>query len=193
MLGITTHITTDLSPQPMFWLIPLILYLGSFILVFMRWPFNWLEKAHVYFLYAQPLAVAAMIMVDVMHLTGDTSFLVFAIGMHVLGFFTTTMVCHGELAKDRPSHKHLTEFYLMMSVGGMLGGLFNALLRPVIFTKLWGCRWRSSPPSSCGPRCFDTGLLDLLASMFEGKSEAATAKPGQKGKPARSQWQRRGQ
>ena len=46
MLGITTHITTDLSPMPLFWLIPLILYLGSFILVFMRWPIVWTEKAH---------------------------------------------------------------------------------------------------------------------------------------------------
>jgi hypothetical protein len=185
MLGITTHITTDLSPQPMFWLIPLILYLGSFILVFMRWPFVWLDKAHVFFLYGQPFCVALMIMVDVMHLTGDTRFLVFAIFAHVLGFFATTMVCHGELAKDRPSTRYLTEFYLWMSVGGMLGGMFNALVAPVIFTKLWELPLAIFAAVLVRPKMFDTGLLDnFLAGIFEGKPEVAVGKPGQKGKSA---------
>src|SRR5206468_489853 len=51
-------------------------------------------------------------------------------------FFLTTLMCHGELAKDRPAAKHLTEFYLWMSVGGVLGGVFNTLVAPVLFT--WG-------------------------------------------------------
>lgn len=182
MLGITTHITTDLSPIPLFWLIPLILYLGSFILVFMRWPILWTEKAHPYFLYAQPFCIGLMIMVDVLNLTGDTSYLVFAIFAHVLGFFTTTMACHGELAKDRPSTKHLTEFYLWMSVGGMLGGMFNGLIAPVVFK--WGA-WEFPlaifAAAICRPKMFETGLLDnFLAAIFEGAPEQA-AKPGPKG------------
>lgn len=52
---------------------------------------------------------------------------------HTTAFFLTVMVCHGELARDRPSTRHLTEFYLWMSVGGVTGGLFNALLAPVLF------------------------------------------------------------
>ena len=50
------------------------------------------------------------------------------------GFFLVTMVCHGELAKDRPTTRHLTEYFLLMSVGGALGGLFNAMIAPQIFT-----------------------------------------------------------
>lgn len=185
MLGITTHITTDLSPMPLFWLVPLILYLGSFILVFMRWPILWTEKAHPYFVYAQPFCVALMIMVDVLNLTSDTRFLVFAIFAHVAGFFATTMVCHGELAKDRPSTKHLTEFYLCMSIGGMLGGMFNGLVAPVVFK--WGA-WEF-PIAIFGaaiarPKMFESGFLDsFIASFFEGQPEPA-AKPVGKGAKA---------
>jgi len=182
MLGITTHITTDLSPMPLFWLVPLILYLGSFILVFMKWPIVWTEKAHVYFLYGQPLCIALMIMVDVLNLTGDTTFLVFAIFAHVLGFFATTMVCHGELAKDRPSTKHLTEFYLWMSVGGMLGGMFNGLVAPVIFPKLWELPLAIFAAVLVRPKMFDVGVLDnFLASLFEGKAEPVPVKAGGRG------------
>jgi hypothetical protein len=53
--------------------------------------------------------------------------------LHIAAFFSTTLMCHGELAKDRPSHKHLTEFYFWMSLGGVLGGLFNALISPIVF------------------------------------------------------------
>ena len=103
MLGITTHITTDLSPIPLFWLIPLILYLGSFILVFARWPVVWTEQPHMYALYAQPAFVWLMIMTDTWNLTNDPTYIAIAIFAHVAGFFATTMMCHGELAKDRPS------------------------------------------------------------------------------------------
>jgi hypothetical protein len=51
-----------------------------------------------------------------------------------LGFFVAACVCHGELARDRPTPRHLTEFFLLMSVGGMLGGVFNGLFAPVVFT-----------------------------------------------------------
>lgn len=130
MLGVTTHITTDLSPVPLIWLIPLTLYLLSFILVFARWPMVWVEEPHKIMVYLQPLAIAFMLLSDFMNL-GHTN-LKLAIFFDFAGFFFTTMVCHGELAKDRPSTRHLTEFYLMMSVGGMLGGMFNGLFAPNI-------------------------------------------------------------
>jgi spermidine synthase len=56
--------------------------------------------------------------------------------VHLLAFFVTAMVCHGELARLRPRVRHLTEFYLWLSVGGMLGGLFNALVAPVLFATV---------------------------------------------------------
>lgn len=128
MLGITTHITTDLSPVPMIWLIPLTLYLLSFILVFARWPVVWVDEPHRIMVYLQPFAIMGMLISDFLSVAHNQ--LVLAIAFDVAGFFFTTMVCHGELAKDRPSTRYLTEFYLMMSIGGMLGGMFNGLLAP---------------------------------------------------------------
>jgi hypothetical protein len=130
MLGITTHITTDLSPVPMIWLIPLTLYLLSFILVFARWPVVWVEEPHKIMVFLQPFFIMLMLLSDFMN--WGHSYLKAAIFFDVAGFFFTTMVCHGELAKDRPTTRYLTEFYLMMSIGGMLGGMFNGLFAPNI-------------------------------------------------------------
>ena len=176
MLGITTHITTDLSPQPMFWLVPLFLYLVSFILVFMRWPIVWTDKAHTIVVWIQPIFLGLMIFSDVMHWTGDTSLLLMAIFFHVMGFFTTALVCHGELVKDRPSTKHLTEFYLLMSVGGAVGGIFNALIAPVLFWKVWEFPLAIFGAALARPKMFETGLFDnFLASLFEGKADQTPA------------------
>jgi hypothetical protein len=131
MLGVTTYATTDLSPIPLLWLIPLMLYLLSFILVFSKWPTVWVEKPHDIFVLIQPFTIGALILMLVL---SKFSHGIFApIAIHMIAFFVTTMVCHGELAKDRPSTEHLTEFYLLMSVGGMLGGMFNGLVAPILF------------------------------------------------------------
>src|SRR5439155_4862314 len=58
------------------------------------------------------------------------------IGLHLLTLFLVALVCHGELARTRPSPRYLTQFYLLMSLGGVLGGLFNALLAPLIFNSV---------------------------------------------------------
>ncbi|MBI1832623.1 MAG: PDZ domain-containing protein [Planctomycetes bacterium] len=183
MLGVTTHITTDLSPMPLFWLIPLFLYLVSFILVFARWPVVWTEQPHVYFLYAQPVFVWLMIMTDVWSLTSQPAFIAFAIFAHVAGFFATTMVCHGEMAKDRPGTKHLTEFFLWMSVGGMVGGMFNALFAPIVFYRgLWEFPLAIFAAGLVRPKMFDIGFLDnWVAGMFEGSATDAAHKGHQKG------------
>src|SRR5262249_38596602 len=131
MLGTTTKITVDLSPQPFLWIVPLAMYLGTFILVFARWPVQWTRGPHTFAVLVQPIFVLALALVLV---TGRFSFegLYMASGFGLLAFFMTALVCHGELARDRPTTRHLTEFYLWMSVGGMLGGMFNALLAPVL-------------------------------------------------------------
>jgi hypothetical protein len=170
MLGVTTYITTDLSPIPLFWLIPLTLYLLSFILVFAKWPVVWTGQPHKVFLMIQPAAIAALLILNAG--IGDISAVTLRIVINVLAFFVTTMVCHGELAKDRPSTKHLTEFYLWMSVGGMLGGMFNGLVAPILF---WGGTWEF--PLAVFAACLvrplmkEGGWLDsFFAQMF--------AKPG---------------
>ena len=59
-----------------------------------------------------------------------------AIPIHVLGFTVLAMLCHGELARDRPGVQHLTEFYLWLAAGGVLGGVFNTLVAPQVFTSV---------------------------------------------------------
>jgi hypothetical protein len=135
MLGVTSHITTDLSPIPLFWLVPLAIYLLSFILVFAKWPVEWVDVPHKICLFLQPLAIAFMLVADYIPSGDDPheqkSFWM-PIVANVLAFTLSALVMHGELAKDRPSTRYLTDFYLMMSVGGVLGGIFNGLLAPLI-------------------------------------------------------------
>ena len=137
MLGVTSHITTDLSPMPLFWLVPLSLYLLSFILVFSKWPVVWVEKPHQIVLYVQALAIAVMIWCEyVLGADSGSEYLWTIVFFNIVAFFATALMCHGELAKDRPGTQHLTEYFLLMSVGGMIGGMFNGLVAPVFFYGL---------------------------------------------------------
>ncbi len=134
MLGLTTYLTTDIAAIPFFWVIPLALYLLTFILVFARWPVVWTNWPHTIVLYAQPCFLLFLVLIKVANLSLPTIWMEF--GFHIMAFFMTTLMCHGELAKDRPASQYLTEFYLWMSVGGVVGGLFNALIAPIYFR--WG-------------------------------------------------------
>jgi hypothetical protein len=132
MLGIITYMSTDVSAIPLFWVIPLALYLLSFILVFLRWPIPWTGQPHTAMtLMHLPMIFGLLYIL----LTREVSPIWRSISFCLLGFFFTALMCHGELARDRPGTRHLTEYYLWMSVGGMLGGLFNGLIAPVLF---WG-------------------------------------------------------
>jgi hypothetical protein len=126
MLGVTTYLTTDVAPLPLFWVVPLALYLLTFILVFARRPLlppRWLRRA---------LCLPALVLI-VAFVVGATEPAWLMIPLHLLVFFLAAWICHGELAKDRPDPRHLTDFYLCLSGGGVLGGMFNALLAPLIF------------------------------------------------------------
>jgi hypothetical protein len=129
MLGATAYITTDIAAIPLLWVLPLAVYLLSFILVFSRLP-SWVHTVMVLLL---PLVVLVL---AVMMLSGLKPKEWQYILCHPGVLFIVAMVCHGELAKDRPAATHLTEFYLWMSVGGVLGGMFNALVAPVVFNGL---------------------------------------------------------
>jgi hypothetical protein len=140
MLGVTSYISTDLSPFPLVWVIPLSLYLLAFILVFMKF---WTSRrfqvlagssytVHEMIVYiAQPLGLIFLCFVILSHRFDP--FLVTSLLM--AGFFATALACHGELAYDRPATKYLTEYFLLMSVGGMVGGLFNAIIAPIVFQR----------------------------------------------------------
>ena len=132
LLGVTTYITTDIASAPLLWVVPLALYLLSFIVAFARQSFlknGWTLKAQA----AGILVVATMMMLTLIFERGGSVLMV--AGAHLLTFFITAIVCHTELARRRPGVESLTAFYFCMSLGGAAGGVFNALIAPVIFSS----------------------------------------------------------
>jgi SAM-dependent methyltransferase len=129
MLSVTTYLSTNIAPIPLLWVIPLAIYLLTFILVFMRRPI----LPHVLMLRGLPIVILPLIVTLVAQASQPIGLLIV---LHLLVFFVAAMVCHGAIARDRPAPAHLTEFYLWMSAGGVLGGLFNALLAPLLFTTV---------------------------------------------------------
>ena len=129
LLGVTTYITTDLASVPLLWVLPLSFYLLSFIIAYRRdsWgssPF--LVKRQGFLLLAAAITVFAKA-------TDPAAIL---LPLHLFAFFVTCVVCHTELAKDRPGTAYLTEYYLWISFGGLLGGFFNGFLAPLIFSSV---------------------------------------------------------
>ncbi|MFM8271019.1 MAG: spermidine synthase [Gemmata sp.] len=129
LLGVTTHISTDLAPVPLLWVVPLALYLVSFIAVFARWP----DRVHRLVGRVTPMLLLFVVLTL---LTNAAEPLALIGPVHMLTFFGVCLVCHGELAKDRPPPEHLTAFYFWMSLGGVLGGSFNALVAPLLFSSV---------------------------------------------------------
>jgi hypothetical protein len=129
MLGVTTYMTTDIAAIPLLWVMPLALYLLSFILVFARIP----PAVHRLMAAAAPVLIVSLIFMMISGLVTNISLV---IALHLATFFVMALFCHGALARSRPGARHLTAFYLWMSLGGMLGGMFNALLAPMLFRTL---------------------------------------------------------
>lgn len=126
LLGVTQHISTEIAAVPLLWLIPLSLYVLTFVNVFARRPL----VRHSWMLKLQPMLVLLLALVWIL----NTYLSVFI--LHMAAFFVTAMMCHGELARTRPDASHLTEFYLWLSVGGALGGAFNAVAAPLLFSSI---------------------------------------------------------
>jgi hypothetical protein len=129
LLGVTSYVTTDIVSAPFFWVVPLAAYLLSFVIAFARpaWATNTFVVRRQAFLL---LGAAITIW---MHATRPDWLI---LPLHLIAFFATALVCHGQLAQDRPQTARLTEYYLWISVGGVLGGAFNALIAPLIFKSV---------------------------------------------------------
>jgi len=126
LLGLTSYLSTDIAPIPLLWVVPLSLYLLSFVVAFARRPIpspRWASRA---------LPFASLVIVFA--LSGGLVKL-YWIPFHLLTFFLAALACHGRLASLRPGARHLTGFYLAMSAGGAAGGTFNALVAPVVFDR----------------------------------------------------------
>ncbi|MES2859829.1 MAG: fused MFS/spermidine synthase [Pseudomonadota bacterium] len=129
MLGVTTHLSTDVASAPFLWVIPLALYLLTFVIAFQAKP-----------LIPLPLTLTiggAIGLLTISFTAFRTGAWPMMFGLHLLTFFFLALMCHQRLAARRPPPDRLTEFYLLMSLGGVVGGAFTALLAPVIFDAVW--------------------------------------------------------
>ncbi len=122
LLAVTNHLTQNISSVPFLWVLPLALYLTSFILTFdhPRW-------------YIRPAFVGALVLlVPAMAWAIPSLDLEVAAPLYLVGLFVACMVCHGELARLKPDPAHLTRFYLMISLGGALGAVLVAIVAPLV-------------------------------------------------------------
>lgn len=128
-LGLTQYLSTDLAPVPLLWVAPLAVYLLTWILAFAR-RFRSPSAAAA---KALPLALVSVAVV-IGSRAGEP--LVAVVFVHLLGLFALGLACHGRLAEERPPAERLTGYYLALAAGGALGGWFNALLAPLLFSGL---------------------------------------------------------
>ncbi len=129
MLGVTNYITTDVASIPLLWVLPLALYLFTFIIAFSKHS----KRAELVSSRAIPILGIAVVFPILVQATEPVVVLVL---LHLAFFFFAALQCHLKLANSRPPAEQLTAFYLYLSVGGVLGGIFNALLAPVLFSSI---------------------------------------------------------
>jgi hypothetical protein len=127
LIAVTAHISTDVAAAPLLWVLPLSLYLLTWVLVFQSRPL----LPHKWMMMLQPVAIAGVVLLLVV---GGEQNLLLTLGGHQICFFVIAMACHGELARTRPAAKYLTGFYVALSFGGMVGGLFAGLIAPFTFS-----------------------------------------------------------
>ncbi|HXP89196.1 MAG TPA: fused MFS/spermidine synthase [Bryobacteraceae bacterium] len=127
LVASTNHLSQNVAPIPLLWVLPLALYLLTFILafesdrVYKRWVFMpWLAPALAWMAYS-------------IYAEDGNLNIKYLIPIYAAGLFVCCMMCHGELALRRPAPKYLTMFYLMVSLGGAIGGVFVALIAPNLF------------------------------------------------------------
>jgi hypothetical protein len=125
----TNHITTDVASAPFLWLPPLALYLGSYVLMFRAQPMISKRVLHILLLVSLPIAYAVIYGLG-------RNFLAIALLAGAVTFMSATCILHRRMYEDRPGAEKLTEFYFIMSLGGVLGGAFVSLIAPAIFSSV---------------------------------------------------------
>ncbi len=127
LVAVTAHMSTDVAASPLLWVVPLAFYLLTFVIVFQTRP----VIPHRLALAVQPFLVAVLVAVQTFT---EVGYIFFILAINIAAFFVTALVAHGELAQRRPAPRYLTEFYLWMSVGGVIGGISAGLIAPHIFS-----------------------------------------------------------
>jgi SAM-dependent methyltransferase len=129
VLGATQYMTSNIAAIPLFWIVPLALYLLTFVIAFS--PRVKLSIPWAGVVVGLSLLVAAAEFREGARLFGRVSF-----AIHLCVLVSVGLLCHGRLAADRPHRSRLTEYYLWIALGGCLGGVFNALVAPLIFDSI---------------------------------------------------------
>jgi hypothetical protein len=168
LVAVTAHISTDVAAVPLLWVLPLALYLLTFVIVFQSRPIipHWLAVK------AQPFFILLLLV----QFIDPVGIITWAVAIHIGVFFTFALVCHGELAQRRPAPRYLTAFYLWMSAGGMIGGIAAGLVAPYVFNWVAEypvlivlavlCRPGLALPSSARARALLFGALAAAILTF---------------------------
>src|SRR5712692_4999208 len=126
LVAVTAHISTDVAAVPLLWVLPLALYLLTFVIVFARQPII----PHRLVVAVQPLFIIALVVAIIFD---PLKIIVGILAVHLVVFFVNALMCHGELARTRPAPRYLTAFYLWISAGGAIGGIGAGLIAPYVF------------------------------------------------------------
>jgi hypothetical protein len=130
LYGVTAQLSTDFPPIPLLWVIPLALYLLTFIVAF--------STRFELFRRTRKVVPTIIVVAMMLFLAGDNPRLWGVAGLLKLGCFALIAVAfHTELARHRPARQYLTEYYLWISAGGILGGVLNSFIAPVTFSDFW--------------------------------------------------------
>jgi hypothetical protein len=143
LVGVTAHISTDVAAVPLLWVVPLALYLLTFILAFRDGE----DFQKPIYARIQIWGTAALLL---NMLVGPTMFTV-SLALHLGMFFLNALLCHAALYRLRPSAGHLTEFYLFVSLGGVIGGILTSLIAPNVFSSVIEYPWLVVAALFCGP------------------------------------------
>jgi SAM-dependent methyltransferase len=129
VLGVTQHLTSDVAAIPLLWVVPLAVYLATFMLAFSVWP----RPSSAAWGVALPAVIAPALFFLLAAITRPLPLVIVA---HLAVLFVGGMMCHRRLHELRPPPAQLTRFFLLVSIGGVAGGAFNALLAPTIFSSV---------------------------------------------------------
>lgn len=128
LMGVINYLTQNIAPIPFLWVVPMALYLLTFVIAFA----NKRRVTSTFLARVAPLAVTPLLLPLVLEATEP---LVWLGVLHLVTVFVLMLLCHTRLAEEAPPAERLTEFYLWVSVGGVLGGIFVAFVAPMIFTR----------------------------------------------------------
>lgn len=131
LLGVTNYISTDIASMPLLWVVPLALYLITFIIVFSQYSdfvYRWVGNVQFW-----------LVAIFLIYFFTEQQFIYFSleIAFHLTVAFVCMLACHAKLAHIRPPAEHLTTYYLTTALGGMLGGMFNSFLAPLLFVNIY--------------------------------------------------------